>query len=111
MLVRGIADADIDVLRLACAYGLRHTAPPKRWPESPLWAEEVSLRVEPTVLTEEDVARAEELWRQGVPAREIARRLGFRLHRIYSLVNNHRDRFPYRYRTRRVIRAQREKEE
>ncbi len=96
MIIRGIADFDVHVFRLACAYGLRHTSRP---PRIRLWSEDVGPNQRGFRTTDEDKALIEQMWAEGIPARDIASRLGLNVGRVWSYVNNHRDRCPRRYLT------------
>lgn len=99
MMVRGITDADIDILRLACAYGLRHTAGPHEWPKSLLWAEDTDECDVHARLTRNDKLRIEQMWADGVSGKAIAREIGVKDSKVWSYIAKHRDKFPHRYRT------------
>ena len=88
---------DLWALRLACAYGLRVTARPHVWPESPLYCEDAGVRyTRPLKLTERELATIERMWREGVSMKRICEVMGMSYDRLSNVTAKDRVRFPYR---------------
>lgn len=48
-------------------------------------------------MTSEQLDRLEELWKQGVSVKNIARELGYSVPYVNAVIGGDRNRFPYRY--------------
>ena len=49
-------------------------------------------------MSEDELYEMEQMWREGVPARKIAERMGYAYQYVLRVATNHRERFPYRVR-------------
>ena len=88
---------DLWAWRLACAYGLRTTAKPHVWPETPLYAEDARRHEAKCVpLTTGQLACVEGMWREGLSVKRIAEVMGVGHRRVENAVRRDRVRFPYR---------------
>lgn len=99
----------LDVLRLACAYGLADSGH-REWPKLPLFCEETGLREMPPPMSDEKLSAAERLWRHGYSAKYIAAVIGVGHKRLEDTIRRSRDRFPYRcgpYRVWSTVRKER----
>lgn len=80
---------DLDAFRMACAYGLRRTAGPHRYPPLPMWDEECPYERDRKLV-------AADMWERGATAREIAEEIGTSEGNVWCMASSNRDMFPRR---------------